>query len=419
MMRSLLRYFQRSTWAIPLLLCFVSALLLSLPSCVDSLQPSSGSLTTARAAVRPISTSELLSQSWNAYRDRFIQGDGRVIDRESADRTTSEAQAYALLRSVLMDDASTFERVLNWGENNLQRRGLDGNRSDRLWAWQWGHNLEKNQWLPLDANFASDGDVDTITALIFAGRRWRRSDYLDLAKLKLKDLWSLAVLPIRHSNGDTSYFLPGPKAVFQPQPNQILLNPSYLAPYAFRLFAQIDPERDWLSLVSSSYDLLADSAQLSSLRLPSNWVLLETTTRKILPNDPSSPLHSRYGYDAYRVWWRLALDAIWFDEPRAKQYLQTHLEPLQALWRSQQQIPAEIDLQGQAIVPYESTAQYAMLYAAFALINPDLANQIRLQKLLPAFRDGFWENDSAYYIQNLGWLGLYPPDQVAANWLQP
>jgi endoglucanase len=402
-----------------MLLFTASALLLSLPSCVDSIQTSSGRLSTASAAVRPISTSELLSQSWNAYRDRFIQGDGRVIDRESADRTTSEAQAYALLRSVLMDDAATFERVLNWGENNLQRRSLDGNRSDRLWAWQWGHNLEKNQWLPLDANFASDGDSDAITALIFAGRRWQRSDYLDLAKLKLKDLWSLSVLPLSNPNDKKNYFLPGPKAVFQPQPNQILLNPSYLAPYAFRLFAQIDPERDWLSLVESSYDLLADSAQLSSLRLPSNWVVLNTSTYKILPNDLSSRLNSRYGYDAYRVWWRLALDAAWFDEPRAKQYLQQHLEPLQAMWRSQQKIPAEIDLQGQALVPYESIAQYAMLYAAFAITNPALANQIRLQKLLPAFRDGFWENDSAYYIQNLGWLGLYPPDRVAANWLQP
>ena len=418
MMRSLLRYFQRSTLVIPMLLFFASALLLILPSCVDNLQPSSG-IATASATVRPISTPELLSQSWSAYRDRFIQGDGRVIDRESADRTTSEAQAYALLRAVLTDDAPTFERVLNWGENNLQRKGADGNRSDRLWAWQWGHNLETNQWLPLDINFASDGDVDAITALIFAGRRWQRSDYLDLAKLKLKDLWTLAVLPVSHLTGDTKYFLPGPKAVFQPQPHQVLLNPSYLAPYAFRLFAQIDPGRDWLSLVDSSYDVLDNSSHLSTLRLPSNWVVLDITSQKILPSDSSSRLNSRYGYDAYRVWWRLALDATWFDEPRARQYLQQRSEPLQAMWRSQQKIPAEIDLQGKAIVPYESTAQYAMLYAAFALIDPDLANQIRLQKLLPAFRDGFWENDSAYYLQNLGWLGLYPPAQVAANWLQP
>jgi endoglucanase len=417
MIRSLIQSVRRTSWVIPMLLFVASALLFSLPSCGESLSSGNSSVS---AAIRPLSTAEVLSKSWNAYRDRFIQGDGRVIDRESADRTTSEAQAYALLRSVLMDDPATFGRVLNWGENNLQRRGLDGNRSDQLWAWQWGRNAEKNQWLPLDANFASDGDVDAITALILAGRRWQRSEYLDLARHKLKDLWNLSVLP---SGTDSDpYFLPGPKAAFQVQPNQVLLNPSYFAPYAFRLFAQIDPpdgDRDWLRLVDSSYDVLSDSAQLSSLRLPSNWVALDTTTHKILPHDQPGSLNSRYGYDAYRVWWRLALDARWFDEPRAKRYLQRHLEPLLEMWRSQQSIPAEIDLQGQALVPYESIAQYAMLYAAFALINPDVANQIRLQKILPAFRDGFWENDSAYYIQNLGWLGLYPPNEVPARWLQP
>ena len=418
MIRSLIQSIRRTAWVMPMLLFVASALLCSLPSCGDA-SLSSGSLSPVSAATRPLSNAEVISKSWNAYRDRFIQGDGRVIDRESADRTTSEAQAYALLRSVLMDDPATFGRVLNWGENNLQRRGLDGNRSDQLWAWQWGRNAEKNQWLPLDANFASDGDVDAITALILAGRRWQRSEYLDLARQKLRDLWKLSVLPSADGN---PYFLPGPKEAFQVQPNQVLLNPSYFAPYAFRLFAQIDPpsgERDWLSLIDSSYDVLNDSARLSSLRLPSNWVALDTTTRKLLPHDQSGSLNSRYGYDAYRVWWRLALDASWFDEPRAKRYLQRHLQPLQEMWRSQQSIPAEIDLQGQALVPYESIAQYAMLYAAFAVVNPDVANQIRLQKILPAFRDGFWENDSAYYIQNLGWLGLYPPEEVSARWLQP
>jgi endoglucanase len=410
MMRSLIRYFRPSrSSVIPMLLFIASVFLIGLPSCVDSIR--SVSSQTASAAVRPISTPELLSQSWNAYRDRFIQGDGRVIDRESADRTTSEAQAYALLRAVLTDDKPTFERVLNWGETNLQRRGLDGNRSDHLWAWQWGRNPQ-DQWLPLDSNFASDGDVDAATALIFAARRWQRPEYVDLAKLKLEDLWNQAVLPTDQDN----YFLPGPKAAFQ-QDHQVLLNPSYLAPYAFRLFAQIDSERDWLSLVDSSYDVLRDSAKLSRLRLPSNWVLLDPNTGRLSPS--TGNLGSRYGYDAYRVWWRVALDAAWFEEPRAQRFLQRYLEPLQGMWRSQQRIPAELDLQGQAIVPYESTAQYAMLYAAFAVTHPELAEQIRLQKLLPAYRDGFWENDSAYYLQNLGWLGLYPPAEVAANWLQP
>ena len=75
--------------------------------------------------------------TWQRYRDRFIQADGRVIDWENDDqRTTSEGQAYAMLRALLIDDRETFDRVLNWGEQNLARRDDDGVLIDHLWAWK-------------------------------------------------------------------------------------------------------------------------------------------------------------------------------------------------------------------------------------------------------------------------------------------
>jgi len=71
-------------------------------------------------------------------------------------------------------------------------------------------------------------------------------------------------------------------------------------------------------------------------------------------------------------------------------------------------------------VPYESTSQYGMLFAAFQLTNPQVAEQIYQQKILPAYRDGFWDNNAAYYAQNLAWFGLLAStDDVAVNWLQP
>jgi endoglucanase len=404
----------------------ISALLLpSSLGCAQSLrahnqvhhgQTHNGAIQTVATASLP--TPELLQQSWQAYRDRFIQGDGRIIDREAGDRSTSEGQAYALLRAVLADDPEVFERVLHWSEDNLQRRELDGRRKDSLWAWQWGRDAE-GHWVPLDANFASDGDIDAITALILASRRWDRPDYLDLARVKLRDLWRLAVVPATQGSKTTYYFLPGPREAFHPRPDRVYINPSYLAPYAFRLFAQVDPERDWHGVIDSSYELLEDMTQLSSLSLPSNWILVDTTTGKISPSDSSAPLHSLYGFDAYRVWWRVSLDASWFNESRARDYLDRHLDPLAAMWRSQQSIPAQLSLQGQPLATYESTAQYAMLYAAFHITDPEIAEQIRQQKLIPAYRNGFWDNDSAYYIQNLGWLGLFPPTEVATHWLRP
>lgn len=357
-------------------------------------------------------TPDLLQQSWQVYRQRFIQGDGRVIDREANDRSISEGQAYALLRAVMIDDRETFDRVLQWSETNLQRRNPNGSKSDSLWAWKWGRQPNGN-WGTIDNNFASDGDIDAINALIWAAQRWNHAPYLDLARQKLQDLWNLSTI---EANG-SRYLLPGPAAAFQPQPNQAILNPSYFAPYAFRLFAEVDPSRDWLSLVDSSYQVLEASTQLSATGLPSDWIMLDTKTGKVSASTVEN-LPSRYGFDAYRVWWRVSLDAARFDEPRAVRYLQQHLQPLRQQWQSRQKIPAQIDLQGNPLVDYESTSQYAMLYPAFQVVDRDIAAQIYQQKLLPTYRDGFWDNDSAYYVQNLTWLGLFPTNTLPINWFQ-
>jgi endoglucanase len=391
----------------------VSASPTGLASPTVSASPTGGSTETPTET----STSELLQQSWQAYKQQFIQPDGRVIDREAGDRSTSEGQAYAMLRAVFINDPDTFAKTLTWAEANLQRRGANGNRSDTLWCWKWGKNAE-GIWGVLDANFASDGDLDAVTALIFAARRWNRPDYLALARTKLQDLWNLSTVTAIGSSGDR-YFLPGPKVAFQPLPNRVYLNPSYLAPYAFRLFAQVDTEHPWLKLVESSYRVLNQSAGVSAIGLPSDWVALDLSNGSFQPIASPSSLRSVYGFDAYRVWWRVALDATWFGEPRAKQYLQQRLTPLQARWRSNQIIPAQIDLRGQPMVNYESTAQYAMLYAAFHLTDPAIADQIRQQKLAPTYQNGFWDNDSAYYTQNLSWFGLFSSTEIAADWLQP
>jgi endoglucanase len=360
-----------------------------------------------------LSEQDLLQQSWQAYRQRFIQGDGRVIDREAGDRSTSEGQAYAMLRAVFMDDRDTFDRVLTWGENNLQRRNPDNSSRDRLWAWKWG-KTDSGEWKTIDANFASDGDLDVVTALILASRRWDRADYLSTARLKLQDLWNLSTI---EGNSGKRYFLPGSREVFQKRLDQTYLNPSYLAPYAYRLFAQVDAQHNWQGLADSSYEVLEASTRLSKASLPSDWVMLDATTDKIQASlDPQ--LQSLYSYDAYRVWWRVALDAAWFDQPKAKDFLQQHMQPLRDLWQKQRSIPAQINLQGVAIVSYDSTAQYAMLYTALRQIDPTVADQIRQQKLLTSYHDGFWDGDSAYYSQNLAWFGLFPPTQIADRWIR-
>ncbi|WP_375497750.1 glycosyl hydrolase family 8 [uncultured Nostoc sp.] len=355
---------------------------------------------------------ELLAQSWDSYRQRFIQSDGRVIDYEASDRSTSEGQAYALLRAVLINDPATFALTLNWSENNLQRQAA-GKRTDSLWAWKWGRKEDGN-WGVIDSNFASDGDIDAITALILASRRWNQPEYLELAKLKLQDLWNLST--ISKTQGKR-YLLPGPVAAFVPNASILYLNPSYFAPYAFRIFAQVDPQHDWLSLVDSSYQVLEDSAKLSKVGLPSDWVAINTKTGQYQTLPASSTLKSLYSFDSYRVWWRLSLDAAWFKSPQAQRYLVTSTQHLQKLW-SKKSIPARIDLQGKPLVDYEATSQYAMLYAAMQLVEPAIAQELLVKKILPQYKQGIWGDQSAYYTQNLAWLGLLPPKTIPQQLLK-
>ncbi|MBE9031141.1 glycosyl hydrolase [filamentous cyanobacterium LEGE 11480] len=348
-----------------------------------------------------------MNASWKAYRDRFIQQDGRVIDWESDQRTTSEGQAYALLRAVFADDVTSFERVLDWTEANLARKqpGTDKKLIDRLWIWKWGRKSD-GDWGAIDANFASDADIDACYALILAAKRWNRPEYLELARKKLQDLWQHSTIRIQ----GTRYLLPGPAIAFK-RDDVVTFNPSYLAPYAFRLFAQVDPKNDWTALISSSYQLLEGSADLSEVGLPSDWVGLDVKTGRYVPI--VAPVLSQYGFDASRVWWRVTWDAEIYNEPRAKVYLERQLSQMRTLWQKDGQIPALIDLQGNALVDYDATSQYGMLYLAFRYAAPDIAQEIYEKKLKTRYKDGFWDDNNAYYTQNLVWFGLLPPRTVA------
>lgn len=348
---------------------------------------------------------KILDESWRVYRREFIQADGRVIDFEASDRTVSEGQAYAMIRAVLMNDRQTFDQTLTWAENNLKRKNGD-EVLDELWAWKWGKQAD-GQWGIIDSNFATDADIDAAFALILAANYWQEPDYLQLAKAKLADIWNYSTIEVR---GDR-YLLPGPKSAFL-KDSYFYLNPSYLAPYAFRIFAQADPERDWQSLVETSYQILEQSASISDVGLPGDWATLNLETGQFAPVPQNSSFKNKYGFDAYRVWWRIAWDQALFESLDAQKYLSEHLRYLEDLWETDSKVSAEFDLAGAPLVEYDTIAQYAMLYSGFKVINPAISDEIYQYKIALQYQLGIWDNPSAYYSQNLVWLGLYPTSEL-------
>ncbi len=336
----------------------------------------------------------LLKRSWKAYSDRFIHPDGYVIDYKAVDqRTTSEGQAYAMLRAVLINDQATFDKTLAWAEANLDRPG------DSLWSWHW-NTASGIQ----DPHFATDSDVDAITALIFAARRWDCQAYEDLAKQKLNDLWRLAIADIQGKQ----FLLPGDRAAFQ-KPNQVVVNPSYFAPYAYRLFAQVDKTHNWNSLVGDGYQLLEDITAFSSAGLPADWIAFNPQTKQFEPLPKTRRIQSIYSFDAFRVWWRVGLDANWNNSAPAKAYLKKYLPTLAQDWREDKTIKAVIGLDGKDLVEYEATAQYAMLYPVMKMVDRTVAFEIFKDKLLGNYSKSLWDGEDAYYTNNLAWFALLPP----------
>jgi len=325
----------------------------------------------------------MLKESWNAYVQRFIQQDGRVIDHSAADISTSEGQAYAMLRAVWIGDRVTFDKTFTWARNNLN----SGIRTDKLWAWKWGKNAE-GKWAVLDKAFASDADQDAALALILAARVWNDGKYKDDARAILRDLWKLGTVDAAGHR----YLLAGDSLCKR---EVCRINPSYYAPYAYRIFSTVDDSGDWNALVGTSYQLLSVVSGFAKTGLPADWIELNTNTGEIAR---ASEKDSSYSYDAFRVHWRIAVDRELFRDPRASQYLQNSLVWITSQWKQHQKLPAVISPAGKGLVDYESLEMLSALMCA----AHDEAMQ---NKLTASYSEGIWGDRNRYYLQNWAWFG--------------
>src|SRR5574337_105796 len=117
---------------------------------------------------------DLIARVWSGYSKRFILQDGRVQRPRNGGDTVSEGQAYALLIASLLDDRKTFDRILDWTDAHLSRKGRTG---DHLLAWHWEPGKGVTDW-----NSASDADLDYALALVTASTRWRDERYTQKAR---------------------------------------------------------------------------------------------------------------------------------------------------------------------------------------------------------------------------------------------
>ena len=189
---------------------------------------------------------------WRAYRARFVQADGRVIDDQHATRyTTSEGQAYTLFFALVANDRPMFDTLLAWTERHL----AGGDLAARLPGWRWGRH-DDGRWALVDANPAADADLWLACTLFDAARLWAEPRYREIADALLRRIRTdeTAELP-----GLGWMLLPAP-AGFQLGTDRWRLNPSYLPIHQLRALDRLDPRGPWAAIATNTLAMLVAAA---------------------------------------------------------------------------------------------------------------------------------------------------------------
>jgi endo-1,4-beta-D-glucanase Y len=231
---------------------------------------------------------------WRAYCAAFIDGQGRVIDRQGGDRTTSEGQAYAMFFAVVANDRARFEKLLTWTRDNLAQGDLTAHQP----GWKWG-KAPDGQWKLLDTDSAADADLWMCYALAEAGRLWQEPRYTALSKVMAA---RIAQEEVANLPGFGPMLMPG-KNGFHPSAQIWILNPSYLPLPVLRRMAALDPGGPWAS-IARRVPLLLEKSSTHGFAM--DWVSYSPTAGfkpQAGPTAGGAPQKQPIGsFDAIRVY---------------------------------------------------------------------------------------------------------------------
>lgn len=237
----------------------------------------------ASATTGDVRVSDYMIGAWFAYRLKFVEDSGRVVDNVNGNISHSESQGYAMVLAVSADDRETFDRIWSWTRENLFIR------EDRLAAWKWDPEADP----PVqDMNNATDGDLLIAWALMKARMAWGEERYLAAAREILEDIRKLAVVDTPHGK----ILLPGVIGFdAESQESGPIVNLSYWIFPAIDELGLISPEFPARELIATGLKLL-EKAKFGPSGLPANWIALGGEEIA-----PAPGFDTHFGYDAIRI----------------------------------------------------------------------------------------------------------------------
>ncbi|HEX7159447.1 MAG TPA: cellulose synthase complex periplasmic endoglucanase BcsZ [Edaphobacter sp.] len=345
---------------------------------------------------------------WEAYTRGFIDAQGRVVDHNGQDRTTSEGQAYAMFFALVANDRGRFDKLFAWTQQNL----AGGDLCAHLPAWSWGRRPDGN-WGVIDGNPAADADLWMAYAFSEAGRIWHDPRYQKTGAALAQRVAEEEVASV---SGLGTSLLPGPRG-FHPEPDVWLLNPSYLPPPLLAYFTRMMPRGPWGAVEQSLERILAEG---SANGFAMDWVEAGRGIRpSIAPaqlaagENQSLPVGS---YDAIRVYLWLGITEphtpalhLWLEKVSGMvAYLKQHSAP-----------PERVDTAGRVIGPEGPPGFSAALVPYLRAAGAAAQGKQQWDRLRGTRNatNGLFGKAPAYYDQNLalfstGWVeGRYRFDR--------
>lgn len=340
----------------------------------------------------------ILTQTWANYKQRFIR-DGRVVDPANG-QTTAQAQADAMLRAVYMNDRATFDAFHAWVEQHLRKPDT------ALHASVWGA-ISNNAQGVVNERSDAGADQNMALALVLASRRWSVPAYAEQGRALVSAIWDRETTVVAGRRVVVAGDWAQPwQASGQPGPT---VAPAMFAPYAYRIFAQLDGQHAWNELVDSSYDVLgrihADQAVGGAQGLMPQAVILDAQTMNPLPAADEGA--RRFTADASRVPWAVALDWLWSKDNRAK----TELEHYRWLWDElgrSGRLASAYNMDGTPAANDERIATYSGVLASMLVGGDrDQAQQFFAQKVFSTYRNesghAYWGTADTLDDQTWGW----------------
>jgi endo-1,4-beta-D-glucanase Y len=221
-------------------------------------------------------------QAWEAYKGKFLDPRGRIVDDGNGNISHSEGQGYGLLLAYLAGDRGDFALIWSFTKTELLIR------NDGLAAWKWSPAAKPHV---TDINNATDGDLLIAYALALAGREWRRNDYLAAGAGIGRAILANAVL----EQPERSLLLPGAQGFVAPdRKDGPVVNLSYWVFEAFPVLDSLVPSPQWSRLRQSGLELVRQVA-LGPKSLPPDWVSLAGAPKA------AEGFPAEFGYNALRI----------------------------------------------------------------------------------------------------------------------